>query len=71
VIEAVERECGTTKESVRELRDKEVVRKIGMSQGSCSHRGGCISTWVGCEVTIGVTVHDKISNLRQRGAGDG
>jgi len=40
-----------------------------MSQGPRPHRGGCAATRLGWEVTIGVIVHDKISNLRQRGAG--
>jgi len=29
------------------LSTKEVARKIGMSQGSCLCRGGCVTMWVG------------------------
>ena len=47
VLQAVERECGTIKESVRELHNKEVTYRIGMSQESCPHRGGCDDAWVG------------------------
>jgi len=37
----------------------------------CLCIGDCTAARVGWEVTVGVTVHDKMSNLRQRGAGDG
>ena len=33
--------------------------------------GGCDATRVGWEVTIGVTVHDGMSDLRKKRAGDG
>ena len=33
--------------------------------------GGCVVTWVGWEVTVGITIHDMMSNLRQKGAGSG
>lgn len=68
-LQAVERECGTIKESVLALRDKEVVRKISMTHGSRPCTGGWVAMRVGWEVTIEVIVHDKISNLRQRGVG--
>lgn len=41
-----------------------------MVQGSCPHMGGCAAMRVNWEVIIGVTVHDKMSNLRKKGAGD-
>ena len=53
------------------LRDKEVVRRINMSQGPCLRIGGCAAARVGWEVTIGVTVHDKRSNLKQKGVSNG
>jgi len=51
---------------VRELSNKEVAHRTGMSQGLHLHRVGYTVVWVGLEVT-----HDKISNLRQRGLGGG
>lgn len=48
-----------------ELCDKEVVLRITRSQGSRLHIGDCAATRVGLEVTIGVTVHENMSNLRQ------
>lgn len=42
-----------------------------MSQGSQPCIGGCATTQVGWEVTVGVTVHEKRSNLRQKGARGG
>ena len=68
-LQVVERKCGTMKESMWELCDKGVAPRTSTSQGSCSHRGGCIVTWVGWEVTVGVTIHNEMSNLRQKGAG--
>jgi len=53
------------------LRDKEVAHRISMSHRSRPTTRGCAVAWVGWEVTIGVTVHDKMSNLRQQGAGGG
>jgi len=42
-----------------------------MSQGSCSCIGVCAATRVGWEVIVGITVHDKVSNLTQRGVDNG
>lgn len=64
-LQAVERDRGTIKESVWELCDKEVEHRVGMSQGSCPRIGGCAATRVGWEVTLDVTVHDKMSMSRQ------
>jgi len=44
----------------------EVVRRISMSQGSRPCIGGYTAVWVGWEVTVGVTVHDKRSNIRKK-----
>lgn len=69
MLQAVERERGTIKVSVWALCDKGVVRKINMSQGSRLRIGGCAATRVGWEVTVGVTFHDEMSNLSQKGVG--
>ena len=45
------------------------MRKISMSQGSHARTGGCTSTLVCWEVTIGITVQDGMSDLRKKGAG--
>lgn len=42
-----------------------------MSQGSHPRIGGYATAQVGWEVTVSVTVHDKMFNLRQIGAGGG
>lgn len=34
-------------------------------------QGGCAAAWVGWEVTVGVTILDKMSDLRQKGVGGG
>jgi len=47
------------------------VHRINMVQGSCPCTGGCTVTWVNWEVIIGITIHDEMSNLRQKGAGSG
>ena len=31
---------------------------------------GCATTWVSLEVTIGVTIHDRMFNLRLNGVGE-
>ena len=53
------------------LHNKGVARKISMSQGSHPHMGGYATMREGWEVTVGVTIHGKMSKLRQRGAGGG
>jgi len=53
------------------MRKTEVARRIGTTQGSWLHIGSCAAAQVGWEVTVGVIVHDKRSNLRQKGAGNG
>ena len=70
MLQAIERECGTIKESMWELHDQEGTHRISMSQASCPCRWDYATTWLGWEVTIGITVHDKMSNLRQKGVGD-
>ena len=30
---------------------------------------GCTAAWIDKQVTVGVTIHDKMSKLRQKGAG--
>jgi len=49
----------------------EAVHKISMMYGSRPRTRGYATMWVGWEVTVGVTIHDMISNLRQRGADGG
>jgi len=66
VLQEIEREHKTLKDSILEMHKKEVACRIGMSQGPQSRIGGCNVAWVGWEVTIGVTVHDKRSNLRKK-----
>lgn len=53
------------------MRETEVTHRIVMSHGSRSHIRGCTATQVGWKLTIGVTVHGKRSNLRQKGASGG
>ena len=65
------RECRTIKEFVWELPDKGGACRISLSQGSCLRTWDCVAVQVGWEVTVGVTVHDGMSDLRQKGAGDG
>ena len=55
---------------MRELHDKEVACEIGMSQRLHPRRGDCATMRVGWEVTVGVTIHDGISDLRPIGVGD-
>lgn len=71
VLQTVEREQGTLKEFVWELRDEGGAHRNSMTQGSRPRTGGCTAARVGWEVTVGVTVHDKMSNLRKKGAGSG
>lgn len=47
------------------------VRRNSQSQGSCPRRGRYAATWIGWEVTIGVTVHDEMSGLRPNGEDGG
>ena len=47
----------------------EVTSRDSMSQGLRSHVRSCAAARVGWEVTVDVTVHEKRSNLRQKGAG--
>lgn len=38
----------------------------------CTHAwGGFVSIWVNWEITIDITIHDEMSNLRKKGAGGG
>ena len=53
------------------MHNKGDAHKISMSQGSRSRMGGCAAARVGWEVTVGITVHDGMSDLRQKGADDG
>ena len=71
MLQVVERQCGTIKESVWELHDKEVVCRISMSQGWCPCIGGHAAVRVGWEVTLGVIFHDKMFNLSQQGVATG
>ena len=71
MIEVVERERKTIKESISELCDEGGAHRISMSQGLRPRMGGFTATQVGWEVTIGVTIHDGMSELRQKGAGGG
>ena len=54
----------TLKEYVWELRDEGGARRINRAQGSHPCIGGCAAARVGWEVTIGIIVHDEMSNLR-------
>lgn len=65
MLQEVEREHGSIKESIWELRDKEVAHSINMSQGLHPRIGSCATTWIGWEVTIGVIIYDKRFKLRQ------
>ena len=52
MLQVVEREHGTIKESIWELCDKGGVRRISMSQGSRPCMGCCAAVQVGCEVNL-------------------
>ena len=69
MLQAVERRRATINEFAGELRGKEVPHRASRSQRSWPHARGCAAVRVGWEVTIGVTVHEKMSNLRQRRPG--
>lgn len=69
VLQAVESERETIKGFVWELHDTKVARRISMMHGSCTRTRRCATMRLGWEVTIEVTVHDKMSKLRQWGAG--
>lgn len=71
MFQAVERGHGIINKSTGELHGREVLRRANMSPRSRSHTTCYAATWVGWEVTIDVTVHDKRSNLRHKGADDG
>ena len=53
------------------MRDKGGARRINMSQGSRPCTGDCGAMWIGLEVTIVVTIHDRMFDLRQKGVGEG
>lgn len=69
-MQTVERECGTIKQSVRELRDNRGARRAGMSQGSRSHRRGYAIARINKEGNVGVIDHDKTSKLRRKRVGN-
>ena len=71
MLQAVERERETIKESVWELHDKGYACKISMLQGSRLRTGGYATARVGWKVTVGVTIHDRMFDLRQNGVGAG
>lgn len=70
LLQTVERERGTIKQSMMELRDNKGARRSSMSQGSGLHKRG-YAAWINMEVTVPVTVHDKMSELRRKGVSDG
>lgn len=51
------------------MHEDEGARRIMMSQGSRPCTEGCAAAQIGYEVTVGVTVHDKMVELRQNGVG--
>lgn len=65
MLQAVEREHGTIKEYVLELRDMEVVHKISMTHRSYSCTRDYSTLRIGWKVIVGVTVHDKMANLTE------
>ena len=69
MLQTVERECETLKESVWGLHNEGGAHGISRTQGLRPCTGGYAATQVGWEITIGVTVHDEMPNLRQKGAG--
>lgn len=42
-----------------------------MTHGSHSRTGDYATTRIGWKVIVGVTIHDRMSNLRKRGVDDG
>ena len=56
---------------MRELHDIRGARRIGMSQGSRLRRRGCAAVLTSREVTVAITIHDKMSKLWQKGVGNG
>jgi len=52
------------------MREIEVAHRIRMSHVLQPCIGGYTVVWVGWEMIIGVIVHDKRPNLRQKGACD-
>jgi len=69
VLQAVERESGTINYSAWEQHDIGDACRSRVSQGPQPCIEGCATTWVSWKVTIGVTVHDGMLNLRPNGAG--
>lgn len=67
MLQVVETKCGTIKESIGELHGTKVAHRISMTHRSCSHIRDCATMQIGWKVTIGVTFHDKMVNLRQQG----
>jgi len=57
--------------SAWELRALRGVCRSKMSPGLRPRLERCVEVWVGWEVTIGVTIHDEMSDLRPNGVGDG
>ena len=69
MLQAVEREHRTIKESAWELCNKGGTHRVSMSQGSLPRNEGCAAAQVGWEVTVSIIVHDGMSNLRPNGVG--
>lgn len=69
MLHTVERGHGTIKQAVGKLRDSTVVRKVSQTHRTHPRTRGYTTAGDGWKVTISVTIHDKMSHLRHKGAG--
>jgi len=69
VLQAVGREHGTVNYSTWKLRDIGDVHRSKESQGPRPCTKGCIAMRVGQKVTVEVTIHNGMLELRPKGAG--
>ena len=71
MLQAVERERETLKQSMGEMCENQGAHRTSMSQVSRVRRRGCASAWTSREVSVDDTIHDKMFGLWQKGAGNG
>lgn len=70
-LQWVERERGMIKQSGGKLRDNRGARRFGFSQGSRLRGRGCVAVLTRREVTVAITIHDKLSDSWRKGAVSG
>jgi len=70
-LQPVGRERETIKQSREKRHDCQDTRKFGQSQRSQLREKECVDALLRGEVTVAVTIHDKMSTLWQKGAGGG